>query len=125
MCTKFALFTRLEFITQIKPYSNQVSDIQQAKHYDQSEMPEKSNILKYENELPIHKPFTQIYGHKFHVHTHQTVKINRQKSTITTVTFMLHRNDQNCKDAPYTQVLHTASRKKRLCIPTCSSDASG
>lgn len=67
---------KLEFVTQIKPSTNQVSDTQQAKHYDQSEMPEKPNILKYEKELSIHNLLKQIYGYKFHVHMHQTVKIN-------------------------------------------------
>ena len=82
MCTELALFTRLEFITQIKPYSNRVSDIQQAKNYDQSEMPEKSIVLKYETELSIHNPFKQIYGYKFRVHMHQTVKINGRRAAL-------------------------------------------
>jgi len=117
-----ALFTRLEFITQIKPYFNHVSDIQ-AKNYDQSDMPEKSIILKYEKELSIHNPFKQIYGYTFHVHMHQTVKINDRRAALLshsccTEIIITVRTLQ-------TQLCHTAFRKKRLCITTSSSHASG
>jgi hypothetical protein len=45
-------------------------------------MPERLNILKYEKELSLHNPFKQIYGHKFHVHMHQTVKINDRRAAL-------------------------------------------
>jgi hypothetical protein len=45
-------------------------------------MPEKPNILKYENELSIHNQFKQIYGYKFHVHMHQTLKIIDRRAAV-------------------------------------------